>query len=250
MDFGATIKAAREAKGLSVSQVAAQTHLLVQVVERMECNDFSMIPAPIYGRGFVRLISECLGLDAAVMTAEYMRASHEGAAPAPSAAPAPERSRAVDLAVSEPVLPEAEAPAPSAPVASASPDPAPAEERETPPDLAGLELFDPDAGQRAMQPEREASDSGFSRFAAPLPDDDYISPADRFRAGLSAVSGGILHTFRGARKPIVRIAALVLAAALVAALAAWGMIALFRATSAAPAAEVRFGAVGDGPRLQ
>ena len=33
--FGETLRAAREAKGLSCSQVAAQTHMLVQIVEEM-----------------------------------------------------------------------------------------------------------------------------------------------------------------------------------------------------------------------
>ena len=46
--FGETLKAAREAKGLTCSQVAAQTHMLVQIVEEMEREDFHRIPAPIY----------------------------------------------------------------------------------------------------------------------------------------------------------------------------------------------------------
>ncbi len=59
--FGETLRNAREAKGLTCSQVASQTHMLVQIVEEMEREDFHRIPAPIYGRGFVRLFAECVG---------------------------------------------------------------------------------------------------------------------------------------------------------------------------------------------
>ena len=70
--FGEKLKNAREAKGLSCSQVAAQTHMLVQIVEEMEREDFHRIPAPIYGRGFVRLFAECVGLDPVPLVREFM----------------------------------------------------------------------------------------------------------------------------------------------------------------------------------
>ena len=70
--FGETLRAAREAKGLSCSQVAAQTHMLVQIVEEMEREDFHRIPAPIYGRGFVRLFANCVGLDPIPLVREFM----------------------------------------------------------------------------------------------------------------------------------------------------------------------------------
>ncbi|MBO7685605.1 MAG: helix-turn-helix domain-containing protein [Kiritimatiellae bacterium] len=70
--FGETLRAAREAKGLSCSQVAAQTHMLVQIVEEMEREDFHRIPAPIYGRGFVRLFVDCVGLDPVPLVREFM----------------------------------------------------------------------------------------------------------------------------------------------------------------------------------
>ena len=46
MSFGQTLRNAREAKGLSTSELAAQTHLLVQIVEGLENEDFRRIPAP------------------------------------------------------------------------------------------------------------------------------------------------------------------------------------------------------------
>ena len=53
MSFGQTLRAAREAKGITTSELAARTHLLVQIVEGLENEDFRRIPAPSYGRGFV-----------------------------------------------------------------------------------------------------------------------------------------------------------------------------------------------------
>ena len=70
--FGEKLRAAREAKGLTCSQVAAQTHMLVQIVEEMEREDFHRIPAPIYGRGFVRLFADCVGLDPVPLVREFM----------------------------------------------------------------------------------------------------------------------------------------------------------------------------------
>ena len=72
MSFGQTLRAAREAKGLSTSELAAQTHLLVQIVEGLENEDFRRIPAPIYGRGFVKLYCETVGLEPKPLQAEFM----------------------------------------------------------------------------------------------------------------------------------------------------------------------------------
>ena len=63
IEFGKTLRAAREAKGLTTGQVAEQTHMMVQTVEGLENEDFSKIVAPIYGRGFVKLYCEAVGLD-------------------------------------------------------------------------------------------------------------------------------------------------------------------------------------------
>ena len=72
MSFGQTLRNAREAKGLTESQVASQTRILVQIISDMEKEDFHRIPAPIYGHGFVRLFAECVGLDPAPLIQEFM----------------------------------------------------------------------------------------------------------------------------------------------------------------------------------
>lgn len=62
MDLGYTLRKAREDKGLSTSEVAQRTHMLIQQVEALEKEDFSKIAAPIYGRGFVKLYCEAVGI--------------------------------------------------------------------------------------------------------------------------------------------------------------------------------------------
>lgn len=73
IEFGETLRKTREAKGLSVSEVAQKTHMLVQQVEALEKEDFSKIAAPIYGRGFVRLYCEAVGIsDPKPLVDEFM----------------------------------------------------------------------------------------------------------------------------------------------------------------------------------
>ena len=63
IEFGATLRAAREAKGYTIAQIAEATHMAPSTVEDLEKEDFSRIAAPIYGRGFVKLYCETVGLD-------------------------------------------------------------------------------------------------------------------------------------------------------------------------------------------
>lgn len=72
IEFGETLKSAREAKGLSTSEVAEATNMLKAIVEDLEKEDFSRIVAPIYGRGFVKLYCETVGLDPAPMIEKFM----------------------------------------------------------------------------------------------------------------------------------------------------------------------------------
>ena len=94
IELGRTLKAAREAKGLTASQVADVTHMLVQVVEGLEKEDFSRIVAPIYGRGFVKLYCEAVGLEPKPLVDAFMELYNGGRRPAdraPSAPPEPPR---------------------------------------------------------------------------------------------------------------------------------------------------------------
>ena len=93
MEFGKSLREAREAKGYTVSQIAEVTHLKAAVVEGLEREDFSMIAAPIYGRGFVKLYCEAVGLEAKPFVDEFMEIMNGNRDVAirerPVAAPAP-----------------------------------------------------------------------------------------------------------------------------------------------------------------
>lgn len=73
IEFGSTLRRAREQAGLSPSQVAERTHLMVQIVQDLENDNFSRIVAPIYGRGFVKLYCEAVGIrDPQPLVADFM----------------------------------------------------------------------------------------------------------------------------------------------------------------------------------
>ena len=72
MALGEILKNARVQKGLSASDVAESTHLMVQVVQDLEREDFRRIAAPIYGRGFVKLYAELLELDPGPLVRDFM----------------------------------------------------------------------------------------------------------------------------------------------------------------------------------
>ena len=72
LDFGKELKAAREAKGLTIANIAETTHIMSAMIEDLENENFSRIVAPIYGRGFVKLYCETVGLDPKPFVAEFM----------------------------------------------------------------------------------------------------------------------------------------------------------------------------------
>ena len=203
IEFGKTLRSAREAKGYTVSQVAEMTHLKSSVVEGLENEDFSMIAAPIYGRGFVKLYCEAVGLEPKPLVDEFMAIING------------EREIAIkERPVAEP--PAAEPPPPP------PPPPAPAPEE---PDLFRQDPLPPPA-PAAPQPvptpailsASEESEPAFSRFAAPMR--EYMVP-DR----LSFINPRII---------ILAIAGLALLALLV-----FGIRALYCATASDNAAEAQ-----------
>lgn len=73
MALGEILRKARIEKGLTISEVAESTHLLSQVVEGLENENFRRIAAPIYGRGFVKLYAQLLDLDPAPLVEDFNR---------------------------------------------------------------------------------------------------------------------------------------------------------------------------------
>ena len=150
IEFGKTLRSAREAKGYTVSQVAEMTHLKSSVVEGLENEDFSMIAAPIYGRGFVKLYCEAVGLEPKPLVDEFMaivNGEHEVAIK--------ERPVAETQETETP-------PPPPTPEPTPAPTPAPASEE---PDLFRQ---DPVPPPPAPTPAPAETEPAFSRFAAPM----------------------------------------------------------------------------------
>ncbi len=69
--LGSLIKAAREKKGLSIPELAKITRIKMQQIDGLERDDFSSIPAPTYGKGFVKLIAQVLEVDGTALAARY-----------------------------------------------------------------------------------------------------------------------------------------------------------------------------------
>ena len=123
--FGYTLRTAREAKGYTIQQLAGMTNLMTRSISDLEQEDFSKIAAPIYGRGFVKLYCEAVGIDPKPLIDEFM-AIYNGEKPpsppppatapkpalAPEPAPAPEPA-AAPAPEPKPVPPPAAAPVPT-----------------------------------------------------------------------------------------------------------------------------------------
>jgi len=85
---GAQLRAARETKGLTLEQVAAQTRIPQRHLQTIESGDYSKLPGRTYAVGFARTYAKTVGLDqddvVAMIRAELDRqAGVEDARPAP-----------------------------------------------------------------------------------------------------------------------------------------------------------------------
>lgn len=61
---GEMLRAAREAKGWGVAEVAAQLNLTAQRLSQLEAGEFDKLPGHTFARGYVRTYAKLLGLDA------------------------------------------------------------------------------------------------------------------------------------------------------------------------------------------
>jgi cytoskeleton protein RodZ len=69
--LGDEFRSAREARGLTLSDVAEQLHIRSVYLNAIETEDWKVIGAPVYIRGFIRTYSRFLGLDAESAIAQY-----------------------------------------------------------------------------------------------------------------------------------------------------------------------------------
>lgn len=78
---GAALRAAREKRKLSCSEVAEATRIKVHMIEAIEADDYREIPAPLYGKGFIKLYAEAVGLDPAPLIRDYVARYAQGVRP-------------------------------------------------------------------------------------------------------------------------------------------------------------------------
>lgn len=71
MALGEILKQNRLAHGWTMQYVAERTHLMARVIEALETETFDKIPAPVYGRGFIRQYCALLEIDPQPLLDEY-----------------------------------------------------------------------------------------------------------------------------------------------------------------------------------
>ena len=84
-DFGGRLRQARERRGVSLRQIAANTKISVAALEALERNDVSRLPGGIFSRAFVRSYAIEVGLDPDETVREFLARFHgQSQAPPPS----------------------------------------------------------------------------------------------------------------------------------------------------------------------
>lgn len=89
-ELGARLVRAREARGLTLEDAERDTRISRRYLQALESEQFEVIPAPVYARGFLRSYSQYLGLDAKTMLELFPRVE-DGVYYRQPQAPAPQR---------------------------------------------------------------------------------------------------------------------------------------------------------------
>ena len=70
--IGQKLEAARQAKGVTVSEAGRATKILSKFIEAMEADDFDALSAPVYAKSFIKMYAQYLGLDARPLVDDYV----------------------------------------------------------------------------------------------------------------------------------------------------------------------------------
>jgi hypothetical protein len=84
--IGVTLKEARRRLGMDMKEAEDRTKIRTRYLRALEAEDWEVLPAPAYVRGFLRTYGQILGLDGEALADRYRR-SHE--APVATAPPEP-----------------------------------------------------------------------------------------------------------------------------------------------------------------
>lgn len=75
MAFGQNLRQAREARNITLQEVAASTKVSSRALQALEDERFDLLPGGIFNKGFVRAYARCVGLDEEKTVAEYLEAA-------------------------------------------------------------------------------------------------------------------------------------------------------------------------------
>ncbi|TBU94438.1 RodZ domain-containing protein [Phytopseudomonas dryadis] len=68
---GESLRVARESKGLSVAEVAAQLNLTPMRLSQLEAGEFEKLPGHTFARGYIRAYAKLLGLEQSTLVSEF-----------------------------------------------------------------------------------------------------------------------------------------------------------------------------------
>ncbi len=75
--LGSTIKEIRENKKLSIQDISVKTNIIAEYIEAIENDNFSILPAEVYVKGFLRNISHVLEIDSNKIISLYQNRNTE-----------------------------------------------------------------------------------------------------------------------------------------------------------------------------
>lgn len=82
LEIGQSLKDARRRIGMDVKEAEERTKIRAKYLRALEADDWEVLPAPAYVRGFLRTYGQLLGLDGEALADEFRRRHEEPAAPA------------------------------------------------------------------------------------------------------------------------------------------------------------------------
>jgi cytoskeletal protein RodZ len=71
--IGDRLREARHNKKASLEDAARMTKIKLEILERLEADEFDQLAAPMYTKGFLKLYAEYLGLDSASVVDAYLK---------------------------------------------------------------------------------------------------------------------------------------------------------------------------------
>src|SRR5262245_60401797 len=71
--LGEKLRLAREARGISLSEVAAQTRIASRYLEAIEDNNYKPLPGGVFNKGFIKAYAKYVGMDEQEAIDDYSR---------------------------------------------------------------------------------------------------------------------------------------------------------------------------------